>query len=150
MLNDKNLDIEEVLSKGEIVITGFSGTSMYPMLRSGKDKVVVEKLTRKLKNNDVPLYKSGDGRFILHRIIKIKSEGYVIRGDNLYRKEFNVRDDDIIGVLTGFYRGNRFYKCDSLKYKIYILYIRLSYPIRYVLFKKIRPLLSKFKRKIFF
>lgn len=147
MLDNSSLNIAEVLSKGEIVITGFSGTSMLPMLRSGKDRVVIEKITSKPKCNDVPLYMSG-GKYILHRIVKVKPQGYVIRGDNLYRNEYNVTDKDIIGVLTGFYRGDKFFNCKSPRYKLYVAYIRISYPMRYVLFKIIRPILSKLKKCI--
>lgn len=146
MLDNSSLNIAEVLSKGEIIITGFSGTSMLPMLRSGKDRVVIEKITSKPKCNDVPLYMSGGGKYILHRIVKVKPQGYVIRGDNLYRNEYNVTDKDIIGVLTGFYRGDNFFSCRSFKYKLYVAYIRISYPLRYVLFKIIRPILSKLKK----
>ena len=146
MLDNSSLNIAEVLSKGEIVITGFSGTSMLPMLRSGKDRVVIEKITSKPKCNDVPLYMSGGRKYILHRIVKVKPQGYVIRGDNLYRNEYNVTDKDIIGVLTGFYRGDKFFSCKSPRYKLYVAYIRISYPLRYVLFKIIRPILSKLKK----
>lgn len=147
MIDNKNLNIAEVLSKGEIVITGFSGTSMLPLLRSGKDKVVIEKVTEKPKCNDVPLYMSG-GKYVLHRIVKIKPQGYIIRGDHLYRNEYNVTDKDIIGILTGFYRNGKFFSCKSFKYKLYVAYIRVSYPIRYALFEIIRPILSKLKKCI--
>ena len=126
MIDNKNLNIAEVLSKGEIVITGFSGTSMLPLLRSGKDKVVIEKVTEKPKCNDVPLYMSG-GKYVLHRIVKIKPQGYIIRGDHLYR-------------------NGKFFSCKSLKYKLYVIYIRVSYPLRYVFIKVIRPILSKLKK----
>lgn len=148
MLNNGNLNIAEVLSRGEIVITGFSGTSMYPLLRSGKDRVVIEKNATKPKCNDVPLYIGNDGKFILHRIVKVKPQGYVIRGDNLYRNEYNVTDKDIIGVLTGFYRNDKFFSCKSLSYKLYVAYIRISYPLRFAWFLKIRPFLVKLKRAV--
>lgn len=33
-------------------------------------------------------------------------ENYVICGDNCLYREYGVTDEDIVGVLTGFYRDN--------------------------------------------
>ena len=127
-------NVEEVLKSTGVAISGFSGTSMMPMLRQGKDKVVISPLDRPLKLHDVPLYKSGDNKYVLHRIIKVKPDGYVIRGDNLYNNECNVTDSDIIGVLKAFYRGDKLVDCRNKGYRLYIWYIRLSYPLRYLWF----------------
>ncbi len=127
------------------------GTSMLPLFRSDKDMAVVKKIDRPLKVNDVLLYrkKGTDDEYILHRLIKLKKDGYVIRGDNLYINECNVSDHEIIGVMVGFHRDGKYYECDkSLKYKLYVVYIRISYPARFI-FKKIRPILSRIKRKFF-
>lgn len=149
MINDENLSIEKVLEeKGEITLCS-AGTSMYPMLRNKRDMVVIEKLDRKLKNNDVPLYRLDSGKLVLHRILRVKKNGYVIRGDNLYKKELNITDKNIIGVLKGFSREGIYYDCaTSKKYKAYVIYIRLSYPMRHVLRKCIIPCLSFVKHKI--
>lgn len=141
-------NVEEVLKSIDVAISGFSGTSMMPMLRQGKDKVVISTLDRPLKLHDVPLYKSGDNKYVLHRIIKVKSDGYVIRGDNLYNNECNVTDGDIIGVLTGFYRGEKYIDLNSKGYKFYIFYVRFSYPLRWLLFKFLKPKLWVLKQKL--
>ncbi len=140
-------NFEEALAENEIVVTGFSGTSMLPMLRSNRDRVVIQKVNRSLRCNDIPLYKRANGKLVLHRIVAVKPNGYIIRGDNLYRNEYNVTDNDIIGILKGFYRGDKLYDCSKSKgYKIYVVFIRLSYPLRYFLFGVIRPVLGKIKR----
>lgn len=141
-------NVEEVLKSTGVAISGFSGTSMMPMLRQGKDKVVISTLDRPLKIYDVPLYKSGDNKYILHRIIKVKPDGYVIRGDNLYNNEYNVTEKDIIGVLTGFYRGEKYIDPNSKGYKFYVLYVRFSYPLRWLLFKFLKPKLWALKQKV--
>ena len=141
-------NVEEVLKSTGIAVSGFSGTSMMPMLRQGKDKVVISALDRPLKIHDVPLYKSGDNKYILHRIIKMKPDGYVIRGDNLYNNEYDVTDQDVIGVLKAFYRGEKLIDCNSLGYKIYVWYVRFSYPLRWLLFKFLKPKLWVLKQKL--
>lgn len=127
-------------------ITGLTvGNSMLPLFRNNKDIAVVKKITEPIKVNDVLLYrkKNKADEYILHRLIKITDGGYVIRGDNTYFDETNVTDDDIIGVLSAFYRNDKYYECDkSIKYKIYVVFIRLSYPARRLL----RRVNNKLKR----
>lgn len=140
-------NIEEILNDTGVVITGFSGNSMYPMLRSDKDKVVIEKLNRRLNVNDIPLYRNSNNKLVLHRIVRITSDSYIIRGDNLYNNEI-VKIDNIIGVLKSFYREEKLIDCNNILYKIYIFYIRISYPLRLCFSRYICRILSKFKRKI--
>ena len=147
MLNLQNDDVIKALGNGEIIISHFSGTSMYPLLKSGKDRVVIAPVDGALRKNDVPLYKGDNGKLVLHRIIYVKSDGYVIRGDNLYRNEYNVTDEKIVGVLKGIYKGDKLYNCDTdFWYKLYVCFIRASYPFRYVFVMLLRPCLVKIKR----
>lgn len=123
------------------------GISMYPLFRKNKDIAVIKNVTESLKVNDVPLYSRNNmDKLVLHRIVNIKNGNYIIRGDNLYINETDVTDKDIVGVLKGFYRDGKYYDCKkSRKYKLYVFYIRISYPIRYCLIK-IRRILSRIKK----
>lgn len=149
MLSLQNDDVIKAFKSGEIIISHFSGTSMFPMLKSGKDRVVIVPVDRSLKKNDVPLYEGGNGKLVLHRIIKVKPDGYVIRGDNLYRNEYDVTDEKIVGVLKGFYKGDKLYNCDTnFRYKLYVCFIHATYPLRYVFVMLLRPCLVKIKHFI--
>lgn len=130
-----------------------SGVSMRPMLREHRDIVIIERVNRPLKENDVPLYRrKGCDRLVLHRIVKKKKDGgYVIRGDNLLDNEYSVKDEDIVGVLKAFYREGKYYDCQkSLKYKLYIFYNRSTFWCRLLWRRYLRPTLVKcaFLRKI--
>lgn len=142
---DEALEISNEVS----VLT--SGISMRPMLREHKDIAVIERVNRKLVKHDVPLYKrAGCDKLVLHRIIKVTDNGYVIRGDNLCSNEYNVTDEDIVGVLKAFYRNGKYYDCATSKiYHIYIYLNRLGYPIRFLWRVKIKPFLAKIKHLIF-
>ena len=80
---------EELKEKGVLVYTNV-GTSMRPLIRQGKDVMIIKSFDNccKLKKMDVPLYKRESGQYVLHRIIKINKDGYVIRGDNTYSNEY--------------------------------------------------------------
>ncbi len=143
-----NCVLEERLNIDGYFLQTVSGRSMYPMLRDKKDTVLIEKPTFPLKKYDLPLYKSADGKYILHRIIKVKNGEYIIRGDNTYTNEYGVKDQNIVGVLTAYYRGKKYIKATSLKYKIYVRLNIITYPFR-LFYVKCKNLLAKIYRKIF-
>lgn len=123
--------IEEIIAKEGLYVSTTSGVSMYPMLRNRKDTVIVTPCRGRLKKYDVPLYKRGD-KYVLHRIIKVLPDSYVIRGDNCMLSEHGITDRDIIGVLTGFYRGKKQVRMDGAAYKLYVRLCIATYPIRYI------------------
>ncbi|MBE6732813.1 MAG: hypothetical protein E7561_02315 [Ruminococcaceae bacterium] len=142
--------------KSEVAVLT-AGISMRPMLREHRDVVIIERVTRPLRANDVPLYRRpNESRLVLHRILKVRRDGgYVIRGDNLLFKEYDVKDEDIVGVLKAFYRDGKYYDCaKSIPYKLYIVYNRATFVFRLLRRKylpkiiKRLPLLRKMKRAI--
>ena len=111
--------LEEQLAAGKEVCFGPKGTSMLPMLRQGVDSVVLHKAPARLKKYDLPLYRRKDGSFVLHRIVGVSGNEYVTCGDNQWMREYHVRHSQVIGVVTGYYRGEEYISCDSAKYKRY-------------------------------
>lgn len=138
--------IEEVLQKEGTFVSTTSGMSMYPMLRDRRDTIIIEPYEGRLKKFDVPLYQSGS-RYILHRIIKVTPDGYVIRGDNCDQKECGITDADILGVLTGFYRGERRVDMNGWGYKLYVqIYCRM-FPVQWV-WRRARNIAARVRRVI--
>lgn len=125
------------------------GASMRPMLREHKDIAVITSLQKELKKGDVVLYhRDTSDAFVLHRIVDIKNENLVIRGDNNFFLETDIKAEDIIGILKGFFRNGRYFDCEKSRiYKLYVLWIHKSYPIRCFL-RCVRLNLSKIKRKL--
>ena len=151
MTAESNLkNAAEALSESEEISVLTAGISMRPMLREHKDIAVIRRKSGRLKRNDVPLYsRPGSEKFILHRILKVTPNGYVIRGDNLYKKEYDIKDENIVGVLRAFYRGGRYIDCEKSRgYKLYVFLNRTSYPARYFWRGLLRPTLGKIKRLI--
>ena len=111
--------VEEVL-RTEGMYAGFiSGVSMYPMLRQGRDTVVIMPCKGRLKKYDIPLYRRGKD-YVLHRILEVHPDSYVILGDNCMKKEYGVTDDQIVGVLTAFYRDENEVNMNGIGYKSYV------------------------------
>ena len=112
--------IQERLDAGQTVRFSPMGTSMLPMLRQEIDSVVLSPVPEKLKKFDLPLYRRGSGKYVLHRIVRA-GETYTCMGDNQFRPETGLRHDQMIAVVTVFYRGERQISCDSPLYQLLIL-----------------------------
>ncbi len=138
---------EKLAAGGEVSFT-VSGTSMQPMVFDRKDTVTLKKATLPLKKYEVPFYRRDDGQFVLHRIVKIQKNGnYTCRGDNQTVNEPDVRNDQIIGVLSSFERGGKFVDVKkSFKYKIYCRLWMLMYYYRCGRYYFKRALQILFKR----
>lgn len=126
---------EEELDKKGILVYTNKGNSMYPLIRQGKDVLIIKKTNRRLKKMDVPLYKRESGQYVLHRIIKVNENDYVIRGDNTYYNETGIRDDQILGVLSGVIREGKEISANSLSYKIYSYFWYYTYYLRKLIIK---------------
>lgn len=126
---------EEELDKKGILVYTNKGNSMYPLIRQGKDVLIIKKTNRGLKKMDVPLYKRKSGQYVLHRIVKVNSNDYVIRGDNTYYNETGIRDDQILGVLSGVIRDGKEISVNSLSYKIYSYFWYYTYYLRKIIIK---------------
>lgn len=112
--------IEEKLELGEEVEIPASGNSMYPLFRHGKDSVRLQKIVPgTLQTYDMVLYQRDCGSYILHRIVGIKKDGYVLRGDAQYANEYPVREDQMIAKVSSFCRNGRRICCTHPAYRIY-------------------------------
>ena len=136
-----------MLERDGVIVYKTRGVSMRPMLKQNRDLVTVRKFEGRLKKYDVPLYRRKTGGYVLHRIIGLKDDCYIIRGDNTFKKEY-VPDSEVLGVLTEFKRKGRDHSVDSAGYKLYARFWNLIYPLRWVM-RKSKVLGSKAKRFIF-
>lgn len=138
--------IEDVLKNEGVFVSTTVGTSMYPMLRNRRDTIIVSPYEGRLKKYDVPLYKRNSD-YILHRIVEVRPDSYVICGDNCERKEYDITDEHILGVLTGFYRGSKQINMNGWMYKTYVNVWVFLFPLRKIA-KLGRRIAAKVWRKI--
>ena len=128
--NKEEMHIEDVIRENGVYVSTTAGVSMHPMLRNRRDTIMIKPVTGRLEKYDVPLYRRGKD-YVLHRIVAVKPEGYVICGDNCMRKEYNITDQQIIGVLRGFYRDGKKIDMNGWKYHLYCRVWVALYSVRY-------------------
>ena len=109
---------EQLLEHGKIIYTNV-GISMMPLIRQNRDVLIIERPDGRLKKYDCPLYVRRDGTHVLHRILKVRENDYVICGDHNTVREYGITDDDIIGVMTGMIRNGKELNFNSFSYKLY-------------------------------
>ena len=125
---------EELLQKDGYIIYTNVGYSMMPLLRQKKDVIEIRQVTGRCNKYDVVLYKRGD-RYILHRIIKVLPDGYYIVGDHCTKLEKDIKDENILGVMTRVVRNGKSITPDNIWYKVYVHVWCDFYPIRFFVIK---------------
>lgn len=131
-LDDMMPLIRERLEQGQKVHFSPRGTSMLPMLRQGRDTVILSPLPqRKLKKFELPLYQRRDGQYVVHRIVKA-GEQYTCIGDNQLQLEPGLAQEQMIALVTGFTRGGKEHSVEELTYRIYCRFWHYTRPIRSV------------------
>ena len=113
-----------IREKGVLVYTNV-GDSMYPLIQKG-DLLEIRSVTKPLKKYDIPLYKRDSGQYVLHRIVKVRENDYLLCGDNRHGMESGITDRHIIGVLTAVIRNGETIPVDDMRYFFYqhTLFIR--------------------------
>ncbi len=109
---------EKIAAGGEVTFT-VTGNSMLPMLHDRVDTVTLVPPVFPLKKHDLPFYCRQDGKYILHRLVRIKDGNYIIRGDNCNYTELGITDADIIGTVKSFTRKGKTYSVDGRLYHLY-------------------------------
>ena len=123
---------QELAQKGFLIYTTV-GRSMRPFLRSGEDLIRIEARPQsRLKAGDVVLYRRRSGKYVLHRIIAVRKDDYVLCGDNCWDLEPGIRDDQILGVLTSVIRSGKPVDVNSFGYRLKINLWWVLYPLRAV------------------
>lgn len=119
------------------------GTSMRPLFKTNRDVIVLKRPDTEPKKYDVVLYRTKDGKYILHRIIKVKENVFIIRGDNTFARE-TVAKDKILAVLSEYNRKGKKHSTADLSFRIYSHLWCLIYPVRFLMHKAF-----SFARKVY-
>lgn len=140
--------IEEQLAEGRQAAFVVTGMSMWPFLCHGRDQVIIEKCNPStLKVGDIILFQRPTGKFILHRITRIKDGLFETVGDgNCFRDgwfDFLCVRAKVVSLI----RKNKTISCDSFCWKcIFKVWMGL-FPIRRYLLSGLKGI-SRIKNRL--
>ncbi len=81
------------------------GSSMLPALKEGRDSVELSPAF-KLSINHIYFYKRPNGRYVLHRLLKIQNEIFIFSGDNQLVVE-KVKKEQILACVSMVYKNQK-------------------------------------------
>ena len=138
--------IEEELNKRGVCYLPTVGCSMAPLLATHKNVVTLTRPSARAQKMDVILFHRPDGRYVLHRVVKVTPEGYLTRGDNYLKNDAFVPEEQFIAVMTGYSKRGKNISLSSFRYRAYVFFWGRPNPLRFCL-QGVREVLRKLRRK---
>lgn len=96
-------EIARLLNEGKEVRFTPSGVSMRPFIEGDQDSVILAKGKRPPRVGDIVLAQAetpcGNNTYVLHRVIRIEGEDYILQGDGNLSGEERCASGDIIGMV---------------------------------------------------
>lgn len=99
--------LKELVEEGHQVSLLISGSSMSPFLIHHRDTIFFKKPDRQLRVGDMVFYRRSSGKYVMHRICKIKPEGFYMVGDAQKEIEGPLNREQIFGLVTAVKRKGR-------------------------------------------
>lgn len=111
-------EVEELLAEGKQVTILVRGNSMRPLLRDGRDKVVLRKANAEdIRKGAVMLFRYR-GSHVMHRVRKIEGDVVIFEGDGNYKLQEVVTRKDIVAVVEAVVRpSGRRIECSSRRWR---------------------------------
>jgi hypothetical protein len=99
--------LKELVEEGHQVSLLISGSSMSPFLVHHRDTIYFQQPHQELKVGDMVFYQRQTGRYVMHRICRIRPEGYYMIGDAQTEIEGPLQREQIFALVIAAKRKGR-------------------------------------------
>lgn len=99
--------LRELTEAGKEVTLVVAGSSMSPFLIHHRDSICFRKPDRELRKGDMVFFQRTDGAYVMHRICRIRANGYYLIGDAQTEVEGPIRREQIFALVTKVKRKGR-------------------------------------------
>ena len=127
--------LKELTEEGREVSMLIAGSSMSPFLIHERDMIYFKKPDRELKKGDMVFLQRRSGQFIMHRIWKVRPEGYYIVGDAQTQIEGPVERDQIFARITKVRRKGKWLEPGDFWWEFFEHVWLHMIPLRHVLMR---------------
>lgn len=128
--------MQALLEKGYDADFTVTGNSMWPLLVHGRDRVVLRKTAP--KNGDIVLFCPVEGKYLLHRINRLKQGRFRTAGDGNCFHDGSFPLSCVVGTVVAVYRKEKYYAAAEIPMRLWSICWRLCFPIRPALLKILR------------
>lgn len=136
--------MQEVFAAGGTFTLTVAGSSMWPTLSGGRDRVTLVKPPEQWHKYDLPLYRRSNGQFVLHRIVRIHPDGTMdCCGDHQRQVEQGLRPEQMVAIVVGLERKGKPFAADHRRYVRWVKWWTFLLPLRPVFFR-----LDHFRRAV--
>ena len=111
--------LRSLVEEGRDVSLLISGSSMTPFLVHHRDTILFGKPDRELRKGDMVFYQRLNGQFVMHRIWKVKPEGYYIVGDAQTEIEGPVKREQIFALVKKAQRKGKWIGPENIWWKFF-------------------------------
>ena len=150
-INDSRMVVSVVLEMikdgGSYPLSG-SGYSMKPFLCENDTLILTSVEGRRIRVGDILLYERDNGKFVLHRVYKVKRDGtFEFVGDNQYKAEKGIRQDQLRAYVEKVIRNGKEIDCGKPFIRIAAI-INMLYRVKVPFISyRIRLLKGKIRRR---
>ena len=112
--------VRQMLEEGKDVDFTVTGNSMWPLLKSRRDRVVLTLCKpQDIRKGEIVFFEALPSKFLLHRVTKLKGNTFETTGDfNTFRDGFFSKDC-VIGKTVKIVRKDKSYGIDSILMRLY-------------------------------
>ena len=141
------ITVQQMLGDGVKVDFTVTGNSMWPLLKHGRDKVVLAPCKGfDIKKGDVILLEALPSKYLLHRVTDVSENFIETTGDFNTFRDGRFSEKCIKGKVVNITRKGKNYKTDSWLIRLYSFFWMRFFTVRKPLLKFIR-IISKVKNK---
>ncbi|MGM9676898.1 MAG: S24/S26 family peptidase [Butyricicoccus sp.] len=111
--------LRELVRAGQEVSMPIAGSSMSPFLAHARDSICFRAPEQPLRRGDMVFYQRTNGQFVMHRIYRVRPEGYYIVGDGQTEIEGPIAETQIFAVVTRVQRKGKWIDATDFWWKFF-------------------------------
>ena len=123
------------------------GDSMRPLIRRGRDPVTIVPLSRALKRGDVVLFENPPGRYVVHRVYRLRDGFVQTLGDHCWNPDPWMPERQVLGQVVQAERNGRRIPLDNRAARAFGRLWMACHPLR-MCYRRLRSLAARCYRKI--
>lgn len=127
-------EVEFILKTGKTVRINVCGESMYPFLRNGDQVILTSSDVCDVCKDSIVLAHTSWG-WVLHRVLRVTGAKLLLAGDANARQVESVTSHEIVGVVTGIWRGDLPIPLHSYAARMTVRLWRWLRPVRGILLR---------------